>query len=461
MDSSSMAKPEGIEGMLQRLFNVFRGSFDRLGVPVGLDVLEDQAVLIHKAMTVQTRNYHNLEHVFNLIDEEDPIRSLAALYHDIVYYQVDLGFLPQIHLIISSYIREQSGSFLLVSSPDPEDELYSLTLAVFGRQPGQSLSPENGLNEFLSALVMNKKLGWILPEKDLLKITLCIEATIPFRGPSANGEDYSYTLERRASSIAEKRVLPFSQEQIEQSVKLAVKFANRDVENFAEPDASCFLDTTWKLLPELNVPLRSSEVYTIREYRQALQGMENFLTNLRPEVVFHHYRGVPPDEAYEQMVQRAARNIETAREYLRVKLVAQAILEALAELTGGDAPLTLFMGDLPHEGARPARLEDYLPDTRIPGWVEVEAPVYKLLAAGRRGELGFDLKTAPTSLFLYTRLRPEAITRLLDLARQMFAGELSSGEFLAQVEPAVRAAIARACAEMVFTRRELLLKFAE
>ena len=456
-----MAKQDGFEGMLQRLINVFRGSFDRLGVPVGLDVLEDQAVLIHKAMTVQTRNYHNLEHVFNLVDEEDPIQTLAALYHDIVYYQVDLGFLPQIHSIISSYIREQSGSFLLADPPSPGDELYSLTLAVFGRQPGQTLSPENGLNEFLSALVMNKKLGWILPEKDLLKVTLCIEATIPFRGPSANGEDYSYMLERRARLAAEKQGLSISQEEIEQAVKLAVKFANRDVENFAEPDASCFLDTTWKLLPELNVPLRSSEVYTVREYRQALQGMENFLTYLRPEVVFHHYRGVPTDEAYHKMVQRAGRNLETARKYLRIKLVAQAILEALAELTGGDAPLTLFMGDLPHEGARPQRLEDYLPDTPVPGWVEVDAPVYKLLAAGRRGEVGFDLKTAPTSLFLYKRLKPEAITRLVDLARQMFSGQLSSGEFLAQVEPGVRAAIAHACAEMVFTRRDLLAKFAE
>ena len=165
-------------------------------------------------------------------------------------------------------------------------------------QPGHLLSPANGLNEFLSALVMNKKLGWILPEKDLLKVTLCIEATIPFRGPAANGEDYSYTLERKARLAAEKRALPISQVEIEQAVKLAVKFANRDVENFAEPDASCFLDTTWKLLPELNVPLRSSDVYTICEYRQALQGMENFLTNLCPEVVFHHYRGVPPDEVY-------------------------------------------------------------------------------------------------------------------------------------------------------------------
>ena len=447
--------------MFQRLINVFRASFDRLGVQVGLDVLEDQAVLIHKAMTVQTRNYHNLEHVFNLIEEENPIQTLAALYHDIVYYQVDLGFLPQIHLIISSYILEQSGSFLLVKSPAPDDELYNLTLAVFDMQPGQLLSPAGGLNEFLSALVMNKKLGWILPEKDLLKVTLCIEATIPFRGPTANGEDYSYTLERKALFAAKKRGLSISQEEIEQAVKLAVKFANRDVENFAEQDASCFLDTTWKLLPELNVPLRSSDVYTICEYRQALQGTESFLSSLSPAVIFHQYRGEPTNEVYGQMVQRAGRNIETARDYLRVKLVAQAILEALAELTGGDAPLTLFMGDLPHEGARPQRLEDYLPEIPVPSWVDAEASVYKLLAAGRRGELGFDLKTAPTSLFLYKQLTPEAIIRLLDLARRMFSGRMSSREFLAQVEPNVRMAVARACAEMVFTRRELLLKFAE
>jgi len=456
-----MAKHVMLEGMLQRLINVFRESFDRLGVQVGLDVLEDQAVLIHKAMTVQTRNYHNLEHVFNLIDEENPIQTLAALYHDIVYYQVDQGFLPQIRLIISPYILEQSGSFLLVKSPVSDDALFNLTLVIFGMQPGLSLSPENGLNEFLSALVMNKKLGAILPEKTLLQITLCIEATIPFRAPTTDGKDYSYTLERKALRVAEQRCLPISQGEVEQAVKLAVRFANRDVENFAEPDASCFLETTWKLLPELNVPLRSSDVYTIREYRQALQGMEDFLTNLRPEVVFHHYRGTPAVATYRRMVQRAGRNIETAREYLRVKLVAQAILEALADQTGGDAPLTLFMGELPHEGALPQRLEDYLPDVPIPVWVDISDSVYKLLAAGRRGELGFDLKTAPTSLFLYKRLRPEEITRLLNLACQMFSGLISTADFLAQVEPSIRAIIARACSEMVFTRRELLLQYTE
>ena len=449
------------EGMFHRLINVFHESFDRLGVQVGLGVLEDQAVLIHKAMTVQTRNYHNLEHVFKLIDEENPIQTLAALYHDIVYYQVDLGFLPQIQTIISPYILERDESFLLVEFPEPDDDLFDLTLTVFGMQPGRWLTPADGLNEFLSALVMTKKLKGILPEAELLKIALCIEATIPFRGTTASGDDHTYMLEQRGLQAAEKHHLAINRTEVEQAVKVAVKFANRDVENFAETDVSCFLDTTWKLLPELNVPLRSSDVYTIREYRLALQGMESFLSSLCPEVVFHQYRGVPTDAAYQQMVQRAGSNIETACDYLRVKLVAQAILEALAEQTGGDAPLSLFMGDLPHEGARPQRLENFLPETPIPNWVDELAAVYKLLAAGRRGEVGYDLKTAPTSLFLYRNLKPEAIIRLLELAYQMFAGRLSTSEFLAEVEPAVRVAIARACSEMVFTRRQLLLKYTE
>lgn len=447
--------------MLQMLIGSFSGSFSLLGVQAPLDVLEDQAVLIHKAMTVQARHYHNLEHVFSLLDEENPLQVLAALYHDIVYYQVDLGFLPQIQQIIFPYIVEQTDGFLLVNPVDVDDKLFQLTLSVFGRQVGETISPAGGLNEFLSALVMNKKLGWILTAQDLLKITLCIEATIPFRGASPQGEDYAYTLERRALQTAEELDIQIDAPEIEMAVKLAVQFANRDVENFAEPDANCFLDTTWKLLPELNVPLRSSEVYTISEYRRALQGMESFLSYLRPEVVFHQYRGVPSDEAYQQMVLRAGKNIETALEYLRVKLVAQAILEALAKQTGGDAPLTLFMGDLPHNNIHPQRLENYLPEVTAPSWVDVASPVYTLLASGRRGELGFDLKTAPTSLFLYKQLKPIAISGLLQQARQMFAGRATPAEFLAQVEPTVRSAIARACAEMVFTRRELLLEYAQ
>jgi len=61
--------------------------------------------------------------------------------------------------------------------------------------------------------------------------------------------------------------------EIEDTIVGAVVFANRDVDSFAEKDASVFLDGTWKLLPETNVALRSGRIYSIKDYRLALQKM--------------------------------------------------------------------------------------------------------------------------------------------------------------------------------------------
>lgn len=77
------------EGNLQRLIFLFKGAFDSLGVVVPLVKIEDLSVLIYKGMTVQARNYHNLDHVFSLTDAQSPIITLSALFHDLVYCQVD------------------------------------------------------------------------------------------------------------------------------------------------------------------------------------------------------------------------------------------------------------------------------------------------------------------------------------------------------------------------------------
>jgi hypothetical protein len=447
------------EGMVQRLINQFKRAFDLLGVQVELVALEDLAVLIYKGMSVQARNYHNLDHVFNLVDEDSPIITLAALFHDLVYCQVDLGFLPQIHNIISPYILEKDGQIWIADQAGHREKLVQITLQVFDFSPGQLLSPSAGLNEFLSALVMIKKLEGILAEKELLKLLLCIEASIPFRDSAITGEDHFYVLEKRASKIDQHWLFGMGPTGVQNGVKLAVLFANHDVDSFAEPDVSCYLETTWKLLPELNVHLRSIDFYSIREYRQALQAMDASMSRLQAEKVFHQYRGVPADEVYQRMVAQARQNIETAKEYLCVKLLTQAILEALAEETGGDAPLSLFMGDLPHEGSRPRRLEDFLPEFKAPDWVDKTSPVYQLLADGRSGDTNFDLRTAPLSLFVYSSLTPQELRLKLSLAKEMFAGRLKASEFLAKMDPEILSAIAEASAKMAYTRRKQLLQF--
>jgi hypothetical protein len=446
-------------GMIHKLIDLFSQAFDQLEVRVSMDWIEHLSVMVHKAMTVQARNFHNLEHVFNFTDQTNPIQTLAALFHDIVYYQVDPGFLPEIRRVVEPYILEEEEEISLCKEIPQEDRLVWMTMEIFDLEAGERLLPDDGLNEFLSALVMNKLLEGYLSDKDILRMTLCIEATIPFRGVTEGGESHFHILSRRLRKVGDMHNIPFTWPEIDQAVQLAVRFANKDVENFAESDAGRFLDNTWKLLPETNVALRSREVYSVREYRLAIQRMEAFLSKLDPDHVFHSYRGVPSDEEYGKMVVRAHQNIYTARQYLRVKLLGQAILDALAQVTGGDAPLCLFMGDLPKENESFQRTDEFLPELEVPGWIDPGATVYQLLDTGRHGNSAFDLRTAPLSLFIYKSLEPEEFNRTLDMAKEMFSENLSASQFLSQVNPKVVSYIARACAAMAVTRRELLLQY--
>lgn len=447
-------------GTVQKLITIFNQSFQEMGITVSLEKLENLAVTIHRAMTVQARHFHTLEHVFAFVDPADPIRTMAALYHDVVYYQVDMGFSPQIWELIAPYVRKENDEFYVAENLPADDRLVLLTLDVFNLQKGQKLSSVDALNEFLSALVMNKQLGGLVREKDLLCMTLCIEATIPFRGLTPEGQSHFEVMEQRLQEISERYGLGLSEHEVIETVKIAVMFSNKDIENFAEVDPGRFLDNTWKLLPETNAALRLPDVYSIGTYRQALQKMEVFLVGLNQESVFNQYRGIPPDDEYHHMTRYARNNIVIAREYLKLKILATSILEALAIATGGDAPLSLFMGDIPREGVSIKRLEYFLPDVDEPAWVDQHSMMYHLLETGRSSDTSFDMKNSPLSLFIYKTMPPEKIAEALGRAEDFFEGRLSAHDFLTGFNPAVVQPIARASSIMVFTRRQALLAYA-
>lgn len=447
------------KGTIHRVIEIIHEAFSELNVIMPMKDLEDIAVLLHRAMTLQTRHFHTLDHVFSFTSEKNPIQSLAALFHDIVYYQVDEGFIPEIQVIINPFIRQIGNEIALVPLLSEEDRILQLTLEVFNLSAGKLLSPNNGLNEFLSALVLGKKLNGRVSDQDLLKMIVCIEATIPFQGKNEKGETHFDILEQRLKKINAKYYCCLDQAEIEEALKLAVTFSNKDVESFSEKYAGRFLDNTWKLLPETNVALRSAEIYSIREYRQALYKMEYFFTALNPDHVFNQYRGVPGDRKYHKMVQLAHQNVFTAREYLHIKLLSAAVLEALAEITGGDAPLSLFSKDLRDENGKIIRYEDYLLHPYPLASVEPTSILYKLFNEGRPAETSFDIKTSPLSLFLYIHLEKPEIMRLLGLAKKMFQNDVNPVTFLQDFDHPIIAAIAVACGHMVLTRREKLYEF--
>ena len=447
-------------GMIQRLIDLIYSCTEQLRVHISMGELESLAVMIHKAMTLQTRHFHTLEHVFSFSSSGDPIQSLAALYHDIVYYQVDMGFLPEIKAIIAPYILEHEHVFWISTEPYPYDRLFTISLELFDYRPGQELSPNNGLNEFASALVMNKTLEAIVAERDLVKMNVCVEATIPFRGVDERGLSHFNLLEERLRKVSQTYQCDFTAEEIENIIRMAVTFSNKDVENFAELNAGRFLDNTWKLLPETNVALRSRNIYTIREYRQALQKTGLFFKVLNVQNIFNRYKGYPPEKEFNQIVSQARSNISLAREYLAIKLIAQAVLEALADLTGGDAPLSLFMGEIVDRGEKVKRIEHFLPKISPERYVPHKQVLLELLDTGRAGESVFDLRNSPVSLYIYLQTEDHEINRLVDLAFQMFHKALEPQDFLDEIDGQVVADIARACAMMVFTRREKLLNYA-
>ena len=447
-------------GSIEKLISIFNQSFRKLGAEVTPDKLEALAVTVYRAMTAQARYFHTLDHIFHLVDPQNAIVSLSALYHDIVYFQVDEGFSPQIWELLSAYIRREDENLFVVDAIPDSDRVAWLTLELFNILPGQDVSSDTVMNEFLSALAMIKQLEGLLTEKDLVLITVCIEATIPFREIASDDKSYFNQMEQHLLDVARRYNLDLTHAEIIDCIQMAVSFANKDIENFAEDDPGRFLENTWKLLPETNVALRFPGVYTVGAYRLALQKMDIFFENLNADTIFKQYRGVPSAQEYTLLVRQALYNLQVARNYMSLKILGSTILEALALATGGDAPLVLFFGDNPSEGLNSKRLEYYLPAIPDPEWVDRESILYQLLETGRDTETTFEMKNSPLSLFVYKSVRPEKLSFYKQSMADFHAGRLSPVEFLDQIDALVLQPIARACAFMVPTRRRLLLAYA-
>ncbi|MCD6284745.1 MAG: hypothetical protein J7M39_02380 [Anaerolineae bacterium] len=446
-------------GTIQKTITLFEAALRGLGSDIPLSQLEMLGIMVHEAMTVQTRSFHTPEHIFELSDASNPIQALAALFHDVVYYEVDQGFTLQVQAVLSPYFEGIDGQIQLATDIDPCDLYYHLTLDVFGFYPGQRLLPARGQNEFLSALLMNEKLKGIVRLRELAEITACIEATIPFRGRSASGESPAEVLERRLRNINLVYGLGMTETEIQAAVAQAVVFSNKDVETFSVEDTGRFLDNTWKLLPESNPSLRLHGIYAISSYRLALQKMETFLNQLDPDTIFNRYLGQPPLGQYERMRALAHRNVHTGRQYLGLKLLAIGVLEALAIVSGGDAPVALFMGTL-GETDDGRRLDDFLPDVSAVPSVDEMSTLFGLLAFGRASSSSFDMQNSPLSLFLFKLLGWDQAQMLLGEAKAMFAGEIDARESLARMPTGMVVSVANACAAMANTRSAALRSYA-
>jgi hypothetical protein len=403
-----------------------------LEVEVAQARLESIAALIVQTMTGPWRYFHTPDHIFEVGGSEDAIEVLAALFHDIVYVQVDRGIHFNLAHFLAPFI-EQDGDQLRIRPQGemPDDPDVALVTDLFGFAPGQVLSPFGGQNEFLSAIVAVKVLRPWLASRWLAQIIACIEGTIPFRRSSEQGVTVCDRLCDRLRSADARFDLGLSEAELLQAVVRSVRLSNRDVGGFGDTSAR-FLDNTWSLLPETNPHFKNPHSYTVREYRTSLQKTAGFLETLAPEVIFRRFHGEPDEATYERLVDRARHNLAVGRLYLGSKLLAMAFLEAISLRLGQDVPLTALLGLLPAPGAATTLLSDVLPIPVPPHApaTPVEEDVLDLLEKGRSRESEYDLKNSPLSAFLVRAIGFDRIRSELPRAHAFFSGTLGAEDYL-------------------------------
>ncbi len=431
---------------VHRIISTFEKALEGLKLEVPPLFIERWGVAVHQALSSRARDFHTHQHVLELVESTDPLETLAALYHDTVYVQVDLDVPPHFAELLAPLIQKEEKGWRVLPHAGI-DPVSRDVLDVFGHSAGVVLTPFTGLNELASALVAAKELEGVFSRQQLLALAACIEATIPFR--DGEGDDL----------MARLLCLGIDAAAAEAMVRRAVRLSNNDVGNFAEEDPARFLDNTWKLLPETNPALKMPTTYGVHDYRVALMKMEIFLSRLPPERVFHAWHGEPAPQHHARRVELARRNLDFAVRYLRAKLYSTSVIEALAMESGGDAPIDFFMGGTPQAGGpEMRRLEHHLPS--LPVVSGLEPVLRRLLEGGRTTSSSFDTAPSPLAAFLYCALGEEAMTQGYLASKRWWAGELTAPQYLRSLPPVTTRAIAMAAVELATTRAETLRSLA-
>jgi hypothetical protein len=119
--------------------------------------------------------------------------------------------------------------------------------------------------------------------------------------------------------------------------------------------------------------------------------------------VFRKFKDEPKN--YEEMLSICAENLKNGIEYLCAKQIPIAAQEAMALLTGGMCPISLFNGKRTSDPSEEANTVDRYLDHSISQVKDAQfnTVVYELLSEGRGGNVNFDLKNSPLSAYFYLR----------------------------------------------------------
>jgi len=136
-------------------------------------------------------------------------------------------------------------------------------------------------------------------------------------------------------------------------------------------------------------------------------------------------------------------------------LLAISVLAAFAELTGGDAPVAMFLGDLPEPHHISPSIEDLIVPKKRHKNLTLDERVLALLRDGREGESDFDIKTSPMAAFIYSEIGDDGLKEAMTLLSHPMDKQHSKALLLSLPKRCV-AEIGMACSHIAITRSNLL-----
>ncbi|MDI1244083.1 MAG: hypothetical protein PSV24_01610 [Rhodoferax sp.] len=435
---------------IHRITYWFDHAFRGLSVDVPPAEVRDLARLVCQCLDGNTRTYHTSFHVLSLCDGMQPIQVLAALFHDVVFVQLDGGFPIWVSDLLKGVTRAESES-LRLQEVAPDDHDLALCADIFGFRPNDVLAPNAGMNEFLSSVVAVRLLRRHLSSAQLIAVAACIELTIPFRAPDAQGNTPAQALAQRVQARcaslfdAEPQRAAF----IKTTLTEAVIFANRDVMGFIDASPEHCLSNSMLLVEESMMPQAASSASSLLSYRRALLGMDTFLSQLKPAYVGQSFAGCPNARTVVQMQTTTQKNITFVRDYLAAVLSSVAIIEALSRITGSDYPRTLLLSDMRCAEA------DFFPVPKA-GLIDSDA-LLQLLKSGLVPDENPGLNALPLTACVYRFMGPKATRQTYEQAKQLFDGTLSAQAFLQQLNRDMVGAIIRLAAELDAPQKEAIL----
>lgn len=422
---------------IHRMNYWFDQAFQGLAVAAPPAEVQALAVLVYQSMEGKARTYHTANHVFSLCEDMKPIQILAALFHDVVVYQIDGGLPEWLSPLLDGVMYSESGNLFLREFA-PEDRTVALCADIFGFCPGQMLLTRKGMNEFLSAVVAARRLRHFLSDTQLMALVACIELTIPFRAPDANGLTAAQALARRVQAHGAKWApaeLVFEHQKVafvKTTVTDAAVFANRDLAGFTSAPAAYCLSNSMLLVEESMAPAAASESNSLRHYRTALLGMDGFLKQLNPVLIVQSFDGHPDDHVVTQMQATARRNISFVRDYLAAVINSVALLEAVTLNTARECPISLFQTINNRVWPGADLMQDRAPAPEAT--TMVHSDVYQLLTQGLAHLNQPGLRALPLTAGVYAWLGREGTESTLQRARQMFDGHLTPRAFLLSLD---------------------------